>query len=123
MKTQATPRPWELNPSQINTIEHNEINICMTCGDNAIANAKLIVKAVNCHDELIAALGETMTDKENNFSKPPKRKVSLEEIEKIMGGLMETLDFDSGLYYVSNIKEIAKAILNLINATEERDAQ
>lgn len=65
-KDQATPRPWE-----IKLYHQDEINIvsCIDGQYRSIAdivgampidmeNARLIVKAVNCHDELVEALKE-----------------------------------------------------------------
>ena len=61
-ETQATSRPWVAKKAERSVGSPWEVYaknprdfICITSG-NCKANAKLIVKAVNCHDELIKAL-------------------------------------------------------------------
>lgn len=72
----ATPRPWKQNGSVIwggkgetaanicaisepratRYVQYTELSIGSKDGDEAWANAALIVRAVNAHDELVAAL-------------------------------------------------------------------
>ena len=64
--TEATKRPWYAYGIHVQSavIEVHELNegyssVCTTEGDTpeeAVANADLIVKAVNAHDALVAAL-------------------------------------------------------------------
>ena len=69
-KDNATPRPWKLNEY---TGEHKDGYTIFDCGgflnmDEDKANARLIVKTVNCHDKLVEALkeiGETLKDGRN----------------------------------------------------------
>lgn len=68
MTKQATPRPWKykLSPAEHGTPAQAWImggdGLCVVmkqnCGgdQDAKANARLIVNAVNCHDELVEAL-------------------------------------------------------------------
>lgn len=68
MNNQATPRPWRFKiytefHIKFTCIESNDGRICKIkhyphYGDTE-ANAKLIVKAVNCHDELVSVLNNT----------------------------------------------------------------
>lgn len=72
MKDQSTPRPWRISQPASITMPRNK-NIISGIGDsggwsaladtcnngpdhNSEANALLIVKAVNCHDELVEEL-------------------------------------------------------------------
>lgn len=64
--TQATKRPWKFQPAyraklspRIISEDKERKEICYFNLDGS-ANAKLIVKAVNCHDELIEALKGTV---------------------------------------------------------------
>jgi hypothetical protein len=61
----ATPRPWATNchhvPARVESeAEHGIVNdgwiICDCDGPDGEANAELIVRAVNAHDDLVAAL-------------------------------------------------------------------
>ena len=66
--TQHTPTPWscippgnpESNPSW--AIEFLNGFIVSTLGGNDQANAEFIVKACNCHDDLLAACKDTLAD-------------------------------------------------------------
>ena len=72
VKTQATPRPWKFIQDRhksgqvINAISTGESNrwIARMCLNPEVsfeqekANAELIVRAVNCHDELVQKLEE-----------------------------------------------------------------
>jgi hypothetical protein len=62
---EATKRPWYATGIHVQSAAINEDNyVCTAEGDTpeaAIANADLIVKAVNSHDALVAALKETMS--------------------------------------------------------------
>lgn len=61
-----TPTPWAADPDDRDGYEWNihivtesnrDMRVAfMTSGPEAAANADFIVKAVNCHDELVAAL-------------------------------------------------------------------
>lgn len=83
MTNQATPRPWSINKTYPNQIEHPEMfgfrgqfkiaecrfsQSLVRSADikEAEANAKLIVKAVNCHDELVEALKD-ISDLDNHM--------------------------------------------------------
>jgi hypothetical protein len=69
--TEATKRPWYAYGIHVQSavIEVHELNegyssVCTTEGDTpeeAVANADLIVKAVNNHDALVAALEDAVT--------------------------------------------------------------
>mgnify|MGYP003679854852 CR=1 FL=1 len=58
--TEATQRPWYATGIHVQSAAINEDNyVCTAEGETpeaAIANADLIVKAVNSHDALVAAL-------------------------------------------------------------------
>ena len=58
--TEATKRPWYATGIHVQSAAINEDNyVCTAEGETpeaAIANADLIVKAVNSHDALVAAL-------------------------------------------------------------------
>ena len=73
-KDNATPRPWHTRSGDccIRIVEKSlpegfSVTICeLSIGSfNFEANAKLIVKAVNCHDELVEALKEAHAMLEN----------------------------------------------------------
>jgi uncharacterized protein involved in tolerance to divalent cations len=63
--TEATKRPWYATGIHVQSAAINEDNYVCTAEGNspeqAIANADLIVKAVNAHDALVAAC-EAMRD-------------------------------------------------------------
>lgn len=59
----ATPRPWAVGPSytvgqRIIAVKTSEsiVQVYGKTESESIGNARLIVKAVNCHDDLLAAL-------------------------------------------------------------------
>jgi hypothetical protein len=60
MKELATPRPWHLTNAGV-TVKANDVYIC-DCNsawvevEENLANAELIVKCVNTHDQLVEAL-------------------------------------------------------------------
>lgn len=62
MSTEASPRPWHASDDAV-FVGVNCLALCdtdvFTAPINA-ANAALIVKAVNAHDDLVAALQEVM---------------------------------------------------------------
>jgi hypothetical protein len=64
MKDLATPRPWHLTNFGV-TVKANDVYIC-DCNsawvemEENLANAELIVKCVNTHDQLVVALEEIM---------------------------------------------------------------
>ncbi len=72
MSTKHTPTPWFIErinkqaPSIVHIVSRKGGTIsdevasvyCADAGSEQEANAKFIVKAVNCHDELLAALKE-----------------------------------------------------------------
>jgi translation initiation factor RLI1 len=64
MKELATPRPWHLTNAGV-TVKANDVYIC-DCNsawvevEENLANAELIVKCVNTHDQLVVALEEIM---------------------------------------------------------------
>lgn len=78
--TEHTPLPWALSNSDLTILANPErpgyddcciiadleaTDFCAVPDDQAEANAALIVRAVNCHDDLLAALEtlyERMTD-------------------------------------------------------------
>lgn len=70
----ATPGPWYIEPAETTLygeiwIEHDEGCICLIPSplcEADHANAALIVKAVNNHDALVAALEECLTDEGSN---------------------------------------------------------
>jgi hypothetical protein len=79
MKTKATPRPWKApfideNDADVISItdEDQMFGICVcreySCEskEQMKANAELIVRAVNCHDELVQALKDLL---ENTVAK------------------------------------------------------
>lgn len=62
---QATPRPWKLEGDKMSVSNINNEGVCdcyfgvpanTYVEGKYEANARLIVKAVNCHDELVEAL-------------------------------------------------------------------
>jgi hypothetical protein len=62
-KTQPTPRPWKLAQGDYAATDKTENETIFVTGaeysyksEKDRANAALIVRAVNCHDELVAAL-------------------------------------------------------------------
>lgn len=87
--TQATPRPWKIGKSLTGdrtpwiSNEKGNISICIiddiarSSNDTTrkqedeinIANARLIVKAVNCHDELVEVLKLAKREIERFFGK------------------------------------------------------
>lgn len=78
MKDQATKRPWHLDGFNLTAIivkENNNYRNLLDCRyysrislDEAIANSRLIVKAVNMHDELIESLRNVLAiTKETDF--------------------------------------------------------
>lgn len=71
-KDQATKRPWENNIKDfICANDKDNTPICRMFSEtgslypNSEANARLIVKAVNCQDELMKALQAIETDSNN----------------------------------------------------------
>jgi hypothetical protein len=62
-----TPTPWELVDAgdgeavYIDAPEHGDWAIAVPQGENAKANAELIVRAVNSHDALVEALTELLS--------------------------------------------------------------
>lgn len=55
--SEPTPRPWRAKDGDVQLNSYNvTIAHCVTAGLPADANAALIVRAVNSHDELVAAL-------------------------------------------------------------------
>lgn len=57
MTNQATPRPWKSIGRDIETVTGDPVASTYGLNDSEEkANAKIIVKAVNCHDELVEAL-------------------------------------------------------------------
>ena len=78
-KDNATPRPWKVNPegqeeyktgsweitSNIKFGEDPDDTCVALCysynAQDAEANARLIVKAINCHDELVEALKKSQS--------------------------------------------------------------
>ena len=73
--TEPTPRPWnvtETNPIQVVQASFDEGGAIVICNmlapasnESAMADARLIVKAVNCHDELVSALAYAIEYIEN----------------------------------------------------------
>ena len=67
--TEPTPRPWVLSPQRkyIRRTLHgyNIASVNDHC-DEYEANARLIVHAVNCHDELVGALIDLLWEIDNN---------------------------------------------------------
>lgn len=63
MKTPHTPTPWKVNrPSSrvAHSIVSNDGKSTVCYGDIYIDDAAFIVRAANCHDELLAALEEVV---------------------------------------------------------------
>ena len=57
----ATPRPWQNKGLAIKDLQENWI-----ADLHSMANAELIVRAVNCHDELVEAL-ESLISKTTDY--------------------------------------------------------
>lgn len=65
IKDQATPRPWHtgrglLVPDWCIYDKENNLVLSFEETEEGKANARLIVKVVNCHDELVGALKNTI---------------------------------------------------------------
>lgn len=55
----ASPLPWHVGPHYKSDVHSRDGDVCACVGLNtprAIANAAFIVRAANCHDELLAVL-------------------------------------------------------------------
>lgn len=87
MTTQRTPTPWKIFADGENIDirpENNEITICTIQNEDYLPsaiekrNAAFIVKAVNCHDELVQALEECL---QNNVNDLLDTDMTADEIE------------------------------------------
>jgi hypothetical protein len=60
-----TPTPWFISGLEISTLQSERIAVCDCDEPNNLpgySNAEFIVRAVNCHDELLAALKDLLGD-------------------------------------------------------------
>lgn len=78
-----TPTPWEVNGLEIQATNREETFIAEVFNENesAKANAQFIVKAVNCHDELIEALAHLIACAD---CKAPELPEALENARKTL---------------------------------------
>lgn len=65
MTNQHTPTPWEFDKEHSAIIDKNGMGIAGNVDD---ADAAYIVKAVNCHEELVEALQAIMRPEESRFA-------------------------------------------------------
>ena len=116
--------------SSCSPITEKPCHICgvhLTFGKDNSGMVAISKKAIT--DSLGYPTNRVLTDKElslinyicENFSQqPPKeRKVSLEEIKKVVRQQMDIYNSD----YDNKCKQISQAILSLLNATEERKGE
>ena len=88
--TDHTPTPWHYWPHFDNgviTEDSMGVHIVRMTGVNTLANAEFIVRAVNCHDELVKALEAVVRDWDSPDVSPERiRDQAIAALAKAKGG-------------------------------------